>query len=69
MRQKWWSEAHKIYIVLPQLQYGQEIYYHQFMINNTQHIEDNYQEVMIAGTAFGHLSAAYDTVNHRLLLP
>ena len=35
----------------------------------TQHIEDCYQESMITGTAFVDLSAAYDTVNHRLLIP
>ena len=32
------------------------------------HIEDVYQESMITGTAFVDLSAAYDTVNHRLLI-
>ena len=34
----------------------------------TQHIEDGYQEGKITGTAFVDLSAAYDTVNHRLLI-
>ena len=34
----------------------------------TQHIEDRYQESMITGTAFVDLSAAYDTVIHRLLI-
>ena len=40
------------------------------LLNLTQHIEDGYQESMITGTAFGFvdLSAAYDTVNHRLLI-
>ena len=37
------------------------------LLNLTQHIEDDYQESMITGTAFVDLSAAYDTVNHRLL--
>ena len=34
----------------------------------TQHIEDRYKEGMITGTAFVDLSAAYDTVKHRLLI-
>ena len=34
----------------------------------TQHIEEGYQESMIIGTASVDLSAAYDTVNHRLLI-
>ena len=34
----------------------------------TQHIEDGYQRGMITGTAFVDLSAAYDTVNHRILI-
>ena len=38
------------------------------LLNLTQHIEDVYQESMITGTAFVDLSAAYDTVNHRLLI-
>ena len=38
------------------------------LLNLTQHIEDDYQETMITGTAFVDLSAAYDTVNHRLLI-
>ena len=38
------------------------------MLNLTQHIEDGYQEIMISGTAFVDLSAAYDTVHHRLLI-
>ena len=38
------------------------------LLNLTQHIEDGYQEIMITGTAFVDLSAAYDTVNHRLLI-
>ena len=37
-------------------------------LNLTQHIEDGYEEGMITGTAFVDLSAAYDTVNHRLLI-
>ena len=38
------------------------------LLNLTQHIEDGYEEGMITGTAFVDLSAAYDTVNHRLLM-
>ena len=38
------------------------------LINLTQHIEDGYEEGMITGTAFVDQSAAYDTVNHRLLI-
>ena len=38
------------------------------LLNLTQHIEDGYQRGMITGAAFVDLSAAYDTVNHRLLM-
>ena len=38
------------------------------LFNPTQHIEDGYQEGMITKTTFVDLSAAYDTVNHMLLL-
>ena len=38
------------------------------LLNLTQHIEDGYEEGMITGTAFVDPSAAYDTVNHRLLI-
>ena len=38
------------------------------LLNVTQHIEDGYEEGMITRTAFDDLSAAYDTVNHRLLI-
>ena len=38
------------------------------LLNLTQHIEDGYEEGMKTGTAFVDLSAAYDTVNHRLLI-
>ena len=38
------------------------------LLNLTHHIEDGYEEGMITGTAFVDLSAAYDTVNHRLLI-
>ena len=38
------------------------------LLNLTQHIKDGYQEGKITGTAFVDLSAAYDTVNHRLLI-
>ena len=37
------------------------------LLNLTQHIEDVYQRGMITG-AFVDVSAAYDTVNHRLLI-
>ena len=38
------------------------------LLNLTQHIEDAYQRGMITDAAFVDLSAAYDTVNHRLLI-
>ena len=38
------------------------------LLNLTQHIEDGSQESIITGTAFVDPSAAYDTVNHRLLI-
>ena len=38
------------------------------LLNLTQHIEDGYQESMVNGRAFVELSAAYYTVNHRLLI-
>ena len=38
------------------------------LFNLTQHKEDGYQEGKITGSAFVDLSAAYDTVNHRLLI-
>ena len=39
------------------------------LLNLTQHIaDDGYQVGKITGTAFMDLSAAYDTVNHRLLI-
>ena len=38
------------------------------LLNITQHIEDGYQESMITGISFVDLSAAYDTVNHRILI-
>ena len=38
------------------------------LLNLIQHIEDGYEEGMITGTAFVNLSAAYVTVNHRLLI-
>ena len=37
------------------------------LLNLTQHIEDGYQRGMITSAAFVDLSAAYDTVNHRIL--
>ena len=38
------------------------------LLNLTQHIEDGYQRGMITGATFVDLSAAYDTVNHRMLI-
>ena len=38
------------------------------LLNLTQHIEDGYQRGMITGAAFVDLSAAYDTVNHWILI-
>ena len=38
------------------------------LLNLTQHIEDGYQRGMVTGAAFVDLSAAYDTVNRRLLI-
>ena len=38
------------------------------LLNLPQHIEYYYQRDMITGTAFVDLSAAYDTVNHRILI-
>jgi len=38
------------------------------LLNLTQYIEDGYEEGVITGTVFVDLSAAYDTVNHKLLL-
>ena len=38
------------------------------LLNLIQHMEDIYQGSMITGKAFVDLYAAYDTVNHRLLI-
>ena len=38
------------------------------LLNLTQHIENGYEEGMITVTVFVDISAAYDTVNHRLLI-
>ena len=38
------------------------------LLNLTQHIEDGYQRGMITDAAYVDLSAAYDTVNHRLII-
>ena len=38
------------------------------LLNLIQHIEDGYQRGMITGAAFVDLSAAYDTVSHRILI-
>ena len=34
----------------------------------TQYVEDGYEKSLTTGTVFMDLSAAYNTVNHRLLL-
>ena len=38
------------------------------ILNLTQHIEDGYERKMLTGAAFVDLSAAYDTVQHRLMI-
>ena len=38
------------------------------LLNLTQHIEDVYEEGIVTGTTFVDLFAAYDKVNHRLLI-
>ena len=38
------------------------------LLNLTHHIEDGYQRGMTTGAAFVDMSAAYDTVNHRILI-
>ena len=38
------------------------------LLNLTQHIEDGYERNMLTGAAFVDLSAAYDTVQHRLMI-
>ena len=38
------------------------------LLNLTQYIEDGYEKSHTTGTVFVDLSAAYDTVNHRVLL-
>ena len=38
------------------------------LLNLTQFIEDGFEEKQITGTVFVDLTAAYDTVNHKLLL-
>ena len=38
------------------------------VLNLTQHIEDGFEEGKVTGCVFVDLSAAYDTVNHRILL-
>ena len=38
------------------------------LLNLSQHIEDGYQRSMITGAAFIDLAAAYNTVNHRMLI-
>ena len=38
------------------------------MLNLTQHIEDGFEKRLVTGAVFVDLSAAYDTVNHRILM-
>ena len=38
------------------------------LLNLTQHIEDGYERGVVTGTVFADLSAAYDTISHKLLL-
>ena len=38
------------------------------LLNLTQHIEDGYEQSVVTGTVFVDLSAAYDTISHKLLL-
>ena len=38
------------------------------LLNLTQHIENGYGRGVVTGTVFVDLSAAYDTISHRLLL-
>ncbi|GFR86692.1 RNA-directed DNA polymerase from mobile element jockey [Elysia marginata] len=38
------------------------------LLNHTQYIEDGFEEKQITGTVFVDLTAAYDTVNHKILL-
>ena len=38
------------------------------LLNLTQHIEDGYERGVVTGTVFVDISAAYDTISHKLLL-
>ena len=38
------------------------------LMNLTQHIENEFEKILITGAVFVDLSAAYNTANHRLLL-
>ena len=38
------------------------------LLNFTQHIEDGFEKRLVTGVVFVDLSAAYDTVNHRILM-
>ena len=38
------------------------------LLNLTQNIEDGYERKMLTGAAFVDMSAAYDTVQHRLMI-
>ena len=38
------------------------------LLNLAQHIEDGYERGVVTGTVFVDLSAAYDTISHKLLL-
>ena len=38
------------------------------LLNLTQHIEDGFEKILVTGAVFVDLSAAYDTVNHRIFM-
>ena len=38
------------------------------LLNLTQHIENGFEKRLVTGAVFVDLSAAYDTVNHRILM-
>ena len=42
--------------------------YNRTLLNLTQHIEYGYERGVVIGTVFVDLSAAYDTISHKLLL-
>ena len=62
------STNHRTHLIKEQTGFGPGKSCTRHLLNLTQHIDNGYQEIMITGTAFVDLSAAYDTVNHRLLI-